>query len=199
MTEQSSGEYGRPRRPSPETVSYLNGLPLDENLASQQAREYVAYFQNKSKNESDETNNNDDDEPPEYPPMLSATHAALSSIFREFASLACEEIPSQQVETLVRIACRYSLVAKRVVLAGMASYWTFCSTHRFGSHVAQTVLRCAVADCEVNLDEFDDEGKMVIEDSYGSLLQDSEDGSEEGTALSGSISKLILQSVEELK
>ena len=192
-------EYGRPRRPKPDTVSYLNGLPLDENLAAQQAREYVAYFQ-----KNNPKNNEDDDEPPEYPPMLSAAHAALSSIFHEFASLACEEIPSQQVETLVRICCRYSLISKRVILASMTSYWTFLSTHRFGSHVAQTVLRCVVAECEVNLDDFDDgqgdknEGKMVIEDSYGSLLQ-SEDDSGAAAAVPHSLFKLLLESIEELK
>ena len=193
-------EYGRPRRPKPDTVSYLDGLPLDENLAAQQAREYVAYFQkNNPKNSNEE-----DDEPPEYPPMLSAAHAALSSIFHEFASLACEERPSQQVETLVRICCRYSLISKRVILASMCSYWTFLSTHRFGSHVAQTVLRCVVAECEVNLDDFDDgqgdknEGEMVIEDSYGNLLQQSEDGSE-SAAVQHSLSRLLLESIEELK
>jgi hypothetical protein len=127
--------------------------------------------------------------------MLSAAHAALSSIFHEFASLACEELPSQQIETLVRIACRYSLVAKRVILAGMAGYWTFLSTHRFGSHVAQTVLRCAVAECEINLDEFDDgqkecEGCMVITDSYASL------GDE---AVPLTLSMPLLDAINELK
>ena len=199
--EESNGEYGRPRRPKPETVSYLSGLPLNEAVATKQVREYVAHFRKRNNGTntnigiSGADNGGGDDgskeEPPEYPPMLSAAHAALSSIFHEFASLACEEDPSQQIETLVRIACRYSHVAKRVVLAGMAGYWTFLSTHRFGSHVAQTVLRCAVAECEVNLDEFDDgqgqeggggeqrqqcEGKMVIEDSYAGLLR-REDGS----------------------
>ena len=98
--DDGSSEYGRPRRPKPETVSYLNGLPLDETVATQQAREYVAYYNNNnlSKNNTDsrqEADDDDDDEPPEYPPMLSAAHAALSSVFHEFASLACEEIPSQ--------------------------------------------------------------------------------------------------------
>lgn len=187
------GEYARPRRPTPETVTYLDGLPLDESIAAEQAREYIAYFQNK--------NDDADAEAPEYPPMLSATHAALSSIFHEFASLAAEENPSQQIETLVRISCRYSIIAKRIVLASLSSYWVFLSTHRFGSHVLQTVLRCVVAECEVNLDEFDDgqeqcEGKMVIEDSYETLLK-SEDGSE--GAVPSSLSKLLIQSVEELK
>jgi len=198
----SSGEYGRPRRPSPDTVSYINGLPLDEATAAQQAREYISYYQNKN-NGGNEGDDYGDDDAPEYPQMLSATHAALSSIFHELGSLACEEIPSQQVETLVRIACRYSLVAKRIVLASMATYWTFLSTHRFGSHVAQTVLRCAVAECEVNLDDFDDgqgeknEGKMVIEDSYESLLQN-EDGSN-SAAVPQSLSQILVQTLEEVK
>ena len=64
--------------------------------------------------------NGSKEEPLEYPPMLSAAHAALSSIFHELASLACEEDPSQQIETLLRTACRYSHVTKHVVLAGMA-------------------------------------------------------------------------------
>lgn len=196
MSEEQ--EYGRPRRPKPDTVSYINGLPLDETVAAQQAKEYVAYYQN---NESTDDN---DIEPPEYPPMLSAAHAALSSIYHEFASLACEEIPSQQVETLIRICCRYSIISKRIILSSMISYWTFLSTHRFGSHVAQTVLRCVVADVEVNLDDFDDgqednEGKMVIEDSYGALLKGESGGGGEAIVSSQSLSKLLLQSIEELK
>ena len=50
------------------------------------------------------------EEPLEYPP----------SIFHELASSACEEDPSQQIETLLCTACRYSHVMKHVVLAGMA-------------------------------------------------------------------------------
>ena len=202
MDDQTTHEYARPRRPSPESVSYLSGLPLDEVLAAQQAKEYVTYFQNsRADGKNQELAGKEESEPPEYPPMLSATHAALSSIFHEFASLACEETPSQQIETLVRISCRYSLIAKRVILAGMASYWTFLSTHRFGSHVAQTVLRCVVADCEVNLDSFDDgqiqsEGKLVTDGSYGNFLQ-KDDGS--GGVVPHSLSKLLLQSIDELK
>ena len=70
--------------------------PADEIeaiVAAEQARNYVAYFQKQKTDVND-----DDGEPPEYPPMLSATHAALSSIFHELASLACEEIPSQQID-----------------------------------------------------------------------------------------------------
>jgi len=194
-------EYGRPRRPKLDTVSYINGLPLDETVAAQQTKEYVAYYQ---KNINNEESTDDNIEPPEYPPMLSAAHAALSSIYHEFASLACEEIPSQQVETLIRICCRYSIISKRIILSSMISYWTFLSTHRFGSHVAQTVLRCVAADVEVNLDDFDDgqdnEGKMVIEDSYGALLKgESGGGGEAVVSISQSLSKLLLQSIEELK
>jgi len=205
VEDQNNGEYGRPRRPSPEMVSYLNGLPLDENVASQQAKDYIAFFRLKRSGHGDNGEEVPDDEPPEYPPMLSAAHAALSSIFREVASLACEEIPSQQVETLVRICCRYSHVAKRVVLSSLSSYWVFLSTHRFGSHVAQTALRCAVAECEVNLDDFDDgqgeecEARLVIHDSYDSLLQKDEDGYLDGESVPHSLSKILLQSIEELK
>ncbi len=183
--EGNTQEYGRPRRPNAETVSYLNGLPIDEKLASEQVRAYVDSFQ-----QTDNTSS----EAAEFPALVNATHAALSSVFNEIASLACEEIPAQQIETLVRIACRYSATAKRVVLASLSGYWVFLSTHRFGSHVAQTVLRCAVAECEVNLDEFDDkqdecEGKMVIDDSYGSILQENV----------SFVPDLLLQAFEELK
>ena len=173
-------EYGRPRRPNPETVSYLNGLPLDESLAAQQVRDYISHFQ---KNDAAE-------EAPDYPPLLSATHAALSSIQKELASLACEETPSLQVETLIRISCRFSVTAKRVVQRSMATYWPFLCTHRFGSHVAQTALRCVVAKCEVNLEEFDEEGKEIVEDSYGALFSNGEDAS---------MGDLMLQTCEELK
>lgn len=181
MVEETQ-EYGRPRRPNPETVSYLNGLPLDESLAAQQVRDYVAHFQKR------ETTNAHEE--PEYPPLLTATHAALSSIQKELASLACEETPSLQVETLLRISCRFSVMAKRAVLYSMATYWPFLCTHRFGSHVAQTALRCVVANCEFNLDEFDDEGKEIAEDSYGSLFSNEDDTS---------LACLMLQTLEELK
>lgn len=181
MVEETQ-EYGRPRRPNPETVSYLNGLPLDESLAAQQVRDYVAHFQKR------ETTNAHEE--PEYPPLLTATHAALSSIQKELASLACEETPSLQVETLLRISCRFSVMAKRAVLCSMATYWPFLCTHRFGSHVAQTALRCVVANCEFNLDEFDDEGKEIAEDSYGSLFSNEDDTS---------LACLMLQTLEELK
>lgn len=182
MTEEGQ-EYGRPRRPNPETVSYLNGLPLDESLAAQQVRDYVSHFKNT------ETSQEDADIP-EYPPLLTATHAALSSIHKELASLACEETPSMQVETLIRISCRFSVTAKRAVLQAMATYWPFLCTHRFGSHVAQTVLRCVIANCEVNLEEFDEEGKEIVEDSYGGLFS-SEDNA--------TLADLMLQTLEELK
>ena len=181
MVEESQ-EYGRPRRPNPETVSYLNGLPLDESLATQQVRDYVEHFQKQVATNADEA--------PEYPPLLTATHAALSSIQKELASLACEETPSVQVETLLRISCRFSVMAKRAVLYSMATYWPFLCTHRFGSHVAQTALRCVVANCEVNMDEFDDEGKEIAEDSYGGLFSNEDDTS---------LAYLMLQTLEELK
>ena len=181
MVEETQ-EYGRPRRPNAETVSYLNGLPLDESLAAQQVRDYISHFQKTDAAES---------EAPDYPPLLSATHAALSSIQKELASLACEETPSLQVETLIRISCRFSVTAKRVVLQSMATYWPFLCTHRFGSHVAQTALRCVVAKCEVNLEEFDQEGKEIVEDSYGALFSSGEDAA--------SLKDLMLQTCEELK
>lgn len=180
MVEETQ-EYGRPRRPNPETVSYLNGLPLDESLAAQQVRDYVAHFKNPEASTEDT---------PEYPPLLTATHAALSSIHKELASLACEETPSVQVETLIRISCRFSVTAKRAVLQSMATYWPFLCTHRFGSHVAQTVLRCVVANCEVNLEEFDNEGKEIADDSYGSLFSGEDDAS---------LADLMLQTLDELK
>ena len=188
--EGNSQEYGRPRRPNAETVSYLNGLPIDEKLASEQVRAYVDSFQTTN----DVEDNTSSSEIAEFPALVNATHAALSSVFNEIASLACEEIPAQQIEILVRIACRYSSAAKRVVLASLSGYWVFLSTHRFGSHVAQTVLRCAVAECEVDLDEFDDkqeecEGKMVIDDSYGTILQEN----------TSNVPELVMQTCEELK
>lgn len=197
--ENTTEEYGRPRRPNPETVSYLRGLPLEETLAAEQARNYIQYFQTEKKGDDKTKEHNDD--PPEYPALVSATHAALSSIYKELASLSCEENSSTQIETLVRIACRYSNVAKRVVLAGMSGYWVFLSSHRFGSHVAQTVLRCVVASCEADLDILgcdieggEGEGKMIIEESYGILLQSGNGGDEVP-----SLKSLLLQTLEELK
>ncbi|KAL7480192.1 hypothetical protein ACHAW6_005899 [Cyclotella cf. meneghiniana] len=171
VDEAPAPEYGRPRRPNPETVSYLRGLPLDETLASHQVRAYVDRLPKTAATDKGGHNSQESfHEPPEYPPLLAATHAALSSIHNELASLSCEEHSSVQIETLVRIACRFSNTAKRAVLACMSGYWPFMCTHRFGSHVAQTVLRCVVAECQVNLEDVDDEARAIVEDSYSALL-----------------------------
>ena len=191
--EEGGGEYGRPRRGDPETISYLRGLPLDEVTAAKEARAYI------SAHRSEDGSAAEENEPAEFPESLSATHAALSSIYHEIASLACEEDSCQQIETLIRISCRFSMAAKRIVLSSLSGYWVFLSTHRFGSHVAQTALRCAVAECEENLDAFGggkSEGGEVVEDSYGSLLQN-EDGS--GGSVPHSLSQILLDAIEELK
>lgn len=145
-------DYSRPRRPTPETLSYLRSLPFDEKLAHE---EIVAYVNNqallKTQNE-DETEQTID-----YPQILSASLAALDEIKYEIASLAGDEFGSQCIETIARISAPYSVIAARKLLHGISGYMIHLSTHRYGSHVVQTILQSilepAKIDSDINLQE----------------------------------------------
>ncbi len=130
-------DYNRPRRPSPDTLTYLKSLPFDERNAELEISSYLVYKNKIEQNVHSEENL----EEAEYPQMLSAALAALEEIKSEIASLAGDEFGSQCIETIARITAPYSTNAARQLLDGISGYIIHLSTHRYGSHVVQTILQ----------------------------------------------------------
>lgn len=122
-------EYNRPRRPNADTIAYLRGLPLDVETA----RSEIAAFR--------ATNENPDD----FPQSLAAAFSAIDEVRLEIASLAGDEYGSQSIEILAQISAPYSDTAARVLLAACSGYHLHLATHRYGSHVIQSLLQLAVS------------------------------------------------------
>ena len=139
-TKINSGcDYNRPRRPNPDTLIYLQSLSLNERQSHAEIEDYIKYKKTLQNGDS----NVDDVEEAEYPQGLMAAEAALDEILNEVASLAGDEFGSQCLETIVRILVPYSSLAARKLLYGITGYMVHLSTHRYGSHVVQTILQFA--------------------------------------------------------
>ena len=123
----TTGDYHRPRRPSAETIRYLRSLPLDLATALPEIRAFA-----------------NDTKSLEFPSALAAALSALDEIGQEVASLAGDEHASQALEVLVRLTAPFSATAARKLVAACAGYAVFLATHRYGSHVLQTILQLAV-------------------------------------------------------
>jgi hypothetical protein len=124
------GEYNRPRRPDADTIAYLRSLPLDLHAAFDQITVFLAQP-------------NDTEETVEYPHMLAAALSAIDEIRNEIASLAGDEVAAEAIEVLAHIAGPHSEIAIRKLLFGTTGYALHLSTHRYGSHVLQTILELA--------------------------------------------------------
>jgi len=142
------GEYNRPRRPDPNTISYLRSLPLDEKSVHEEVQKYLQQQQQQQlatkadpTNRLNTTEHKNDDTTDAYPQSLLASLAAIDEIQHEVASLAGDEFGSQSIETLCRIGATYSERAARTLLHSVQGYLFHLSTHRFGSHVIQTLLQ----------------------------------------------------------
>lgn len=132
-------DYNRPRRPNPETVSYLKSLPL----ALGPARDEISKFIVK--------------EEEEFPSLLAASLSAIDEIRHEVASLAGDEDGAHIIELLAHICLPYSEIAACILLAGLSGYHLHLATHRYGSHVVQTILQLAVvSSSEKDLAQHDD-------------------------------------------
>ncbi|CAJ1891617.1 unnamed protein product [Cylindrotheca closterium] len=118
------GDYARPRRPDTDTISYLRGLPLDVDQAKQEISSYLEHGG-------------------EFPQTLVATFSAIDEICMEIASLAGDEFGSQGVELLAHISAPHSELASRILLNACSGYHLHLATHRYGSHVVQTILQLA--------------------------------------------------------
>ena len=127
-----STSYHRPRRPNPETIAYLRGLPLDVKVST---TEITSFIEACTKNRHGA----------EFPQSLAATLSAIDEIRNEIASLAGDEHGSQCLEILTHIAAPYSEFASRILLHACKGYLLHLSTHRYGSHVLQTILQLAAS------------------------------------------------------
>jgi hypothetical protein len=135
----SDTDYHRPRRPNPDTIQYLCSLPIDVKTAKDEIQQRQSAQEEQAQDEDEE----------EESQMLSASLNAIEEIQTELASLACDERCSQQVERLATIACDKDLGksygSARRLLNGLSGYYLHLSCHRYGSHVAQTVMTLAGA------------------------------------------------------
>jgi len=160
-------DYNRPRRPNADTLTYLKSLPFNERLVHEEISNYINDRQQHSQEE--ETEEKDE---VEYPQNLSAALSALDEIRHEIASLAGDEFGSQCLETIARITIPYSSVAARKLLHGISDYLVHLSTHRYGSHVVQTIFQSMSTNLNLSLSE-----KEMFE--LLELDQDNEDVSED--------------------
>jgi hypothetical protein len=131
--DNNDQEYQRPRRPNAETISYLRGLPLNLAESNPQVSQFIERLRNEQ-NSSDETAS-------EFPPIFFAAMMALIEVTNEVASLAADEQGSECLEVLAHICLPYSETCARIVLTALQGYHVFLATHRFGSHVLQTILQ----------------------------------------------------------
>ena len=67
--------------------------------------------------------------------------SAIDEIRNEMASLAGDEYGSQCIEVMAAIALPYSEFAARTMLHGLTGYHLHLATHRYGSHVVQSILQ----------------------------------------------------------
>jgi nucleolar protein 9 len=126
--DDSSG-YNRPRRPNVETIAYLRGLPLDIEASKAEISSFL----------------NQEQESDDFPQSLAAALSAIDEVQLEIASLAGDESGSQCLEVLAHVSAPYSEVAGRVLLSACSGYHLHLATHRYGSHVVQTILQLAVS------------------------------------------------------
>uniref|UniRef100_A0A7S1YX12 Nucleolar protein 9 n=1 Tax=Ditylum brightwellii TaxID=49249 RepID=A0A7S1YX12_9STRA len=146
----NEGDYQRPRRPDANTITYLRSLPLDEKASADEIYRYVQFQQKNKTKESEEVeqynHEGEEEEDVDYPTILSASLTAINEIYaKEVASLAGDELGSERIEMLARIACSYSPLSGRKLLYGLSGYHLHLATHRYGSHVLQTILELAVS------------------------------------------------------
>jgi hypothetical protein len=118
---------------------------LNVNQAHEEVHRYLKQW-NESDAPTNGNNCNDDD----FPQNLAAAFTALDEVKGDIASLAGDEHGSQSVEMLAQIAAPYSEVASRCLLHACLGYCFHLSTHRYGSHVLQTILQLSITSLSIN-------------------------------------------------
>jgi nucleolar protein 9 len=133
-------EHPRPRRPNTDTLSYLKSLPLELELSNEQVKDFVEYTW-RSSGTSGGNGEIFVGAGVEFPNVLGAALSAIEEVKNEVASLAGDEHGAECVELLARVACPHSELASRLLLASVVDYAVHLATHRYGSHVLQTILQ----------------------------------------------------------
>lgn len=134
-----NSDYNRPRRPNPDTISYLRSLPLDVHVATEEVNAFLSQKGSL-----------------EFPSSFVAALAALDEIKNEVASLAGDEHAAEVLECLIHITASHSEYAARTWLAATKSYAVFLARHRYGSHVLQTILQQISRVSKVDLAKHED-------------------------------------------
>lgn len=171
---EESYDYGdsnfqRPRRPNPDTLSYIKVLPLSFQVAQTELKDYEHQVNNNNSNEyvdEESTSNNkflsDEDKEEMIQSLLPtriAAQSAIEEVQNEIASLAGDESGSAMMETLARIVSLSSSPSSstktnnasiapdtesiRKMMQGLQGYHLHLASHRYGSHVVQTILQSA--------------------------------------------------------
>jgi len=155
----SDSAFQRPRRPNPDTLSYCKVLPLSLQIAQTELKEFE-HQMSLLKNEDEQEVLDVEEMIQNFIPSRTAAQSAIEEVQNEIASLAGDEEGSAMMETLAKIVCisynassssnteqDFSLppdtnsVIK--LMNGLKGYCLHLSTHRYGSHVLQTILQCA--------------------------------------------------------
>mmetsp|Transcript_6735 Transcript_6735/g.7579 ORF Transcript_6735/g.7579 Transcript_6735/m.7579 type:complete len:306 (+) Transcript_6735:27-944(+) len=151
--------HHRPRRPSSDTIAYLRGLPLDSEVAHAEVTHYLLSSSPKKKENNNNTDEDDENdamgEDIEFPQSVAAALSALGEITQEIASLAGDEQGSQSLEVITRIVAPYSELASRILLNSCKGYYFHLATHRYGSHVLQTILQLSNTNTNTNTHALD--------------------------------------------
>jgi Pumilio-family RNA binding repeat len=155
---ENKADYNRPRRPAPDTISYLRSLPLDLEQAHSEIQSFRSSSSSSAAAVAVTVTTNDQHQDAwtnDFPPTLAAALSALYEIRLEIASLSGDEHAACVVELLCRIALPVSVSVGAMVLSAIVPYALHLSTHRYGSHVLQTILEltsslatCAAANTE---------------------------------------------------
>ena len=178
----AGAECHRPRRPAPDTVAYLRSLPLDRDAALQEIQAFCLARDNHEASSA------------EFPAILAAALQAIYEIRHEWASLAGEEHAAELLELLCHIAIPVSPTAARVVLEACKGYGLHLATHRYGSHVLQTLLELTA----VSFNGMGPGEDLALHEQAPELLSDEGDGENILLHLP-SLQELVLGLVEELQ
>ena len=158
------GSYNRPRRPDPQTILYLRGLAFDISYSQQQIEQYLS---------NDGGDDSNADEPPEFPQSFAAALSAIDEITNEIASLAGDESGSQCIEVLAHIVTPFSKLAARTLLSSCVGYYLHLATHRYGSHVVQTLLELAVSSSMMSSSKKQDQQDLALHEDSPELMNSS--------------------------
>ena len=178
----------RPRRPSPDTIAYLRSLPLDYETTRSEIQRYQDHLRLQSLQQRDD---DDDDaiitEMVEFPTSLAVAIQAIYEIQHEMASIAGDEQGSEMIELLCHITIPVSKTICRIILQGIGGggssssigtgnsshpqqYAVHLATHRYGSHVLQTILQLSSQYCSNTSTGHDDYGCTNNTDRNGDDL-----------------------------